>query len=180
MDYSSGDEEDIHEDTPSEDATSASTPLTSLFESPNENLSINVNKCFMERTTEVTSPSKPTSNTKNNLVGDLESLKIKEEIVAMDVVISNLQGETKKHVETLLGELAQANDILNLKERFEREPADEIGSLSQALEEEQEPREALEESLSSLEETHNEALSNLTKERDYAIALYNMLKKGKG
>jgi hypothetical protein len=76
-DYSSRDEEHIHEDTSSEEATSASTPLTSLFECPNENLSINVNKCFMFRTTMVAPPSKPISNISDNLVGDLERLKIK-------------------------------------------------------------------------------------------------------
>jgi hypothetical protein len=34
-----------------------------------------------------------------------------------------------------MGELGQTNDLLSLKERFERENVDEIGSLSQALEE---------------------------------------------
>jgi hypothetical protein len=76
MEYSVGDEEDVHEETSIEEATSASTSLTSLFESPNDNLSIDVNKCLMARGTEVTPPSKPISKT-NNLMGDLDSLKIK-------------------------------------------------------------------------------------------------------
>ena len=92
IDHSFGDEEDAHEDTSSEEATSGSTPLTSLFDSPNENLSINVNKCFVAKTSEVTTPSKPTSKN-NDLVGDFESLKMKQEIVALDEFISNLQGE---------------------------------------------------------------------------------------
>jgi chromosome segregation ATPase len=132
----------------------------------------------MARGIEVTPPSKPISKT-NNLMGDLDSLKIKEEIVATYVFISNMQGETKKHVDTLLGELAHANDLLDLKERFERENADEISSLTQALEEEQELRVALEERLSSLEDEQNEIIRNLTKERDHAIALSTLLKKEK-
>jgi hypothetical protein len=174
----SGDEEDAHEDTLSEKASSASTPMTSLFKSPNEDLSFNLNKCLMAKTSEVTTSSKPSSKT---IVSecDLESLKIKREIIGLDEFISNLQGEPKKHVQVILDRLAHANDLLDLKERFERENADEIGALSQALGEEQELREALEEKLSSIEEIHNETLSNLTKERDHAIALSNVLKKEK-
>jgi chromosome segregation ATPase len=132
----------------------------------------------MAKTSEVTTPSKPTSKT-INLVSDVGSLKIKQEIVTLDEFISNMKGEAKKHVQTLVDELAHANDLLDLKERFERENGDEIGALSQALKEEQELREALEEKLSSIEEIHNETLSNLTKERDHAIALSNVLKKEK-
>ena len=131
----------------------------------------------MAKTSEVTISSKPTSKIIAS-ESDVESLKIKREIVSLDEFISNLQGEAKKHVQTLFDRLAHANDLLDLKERFERENADEIGALSQALEEEQELREALEEKLFSIEETQNETLSNLTKERDHAIALSNVLKKG--
>jgi hypothetical protein len=174
----SGDEEDAHEDTLSEKASSASTPMTSLFKSPNEDISFNLNKCLMAKTSEVTTSSKPNSKT---IVSecDVESLKIKREIISLDEFISNLQGEPKKHVQVILDRLAHANDLLDLKERFERENTDEIGALSQALGEEQELREALEEKLSSIEEIHNETLSNLTKERDHAIALSNVLKKEK-
>jgi len=61
----------------------------------------------------------------------------------------------------------------------EREAANEIASLTQALEEEQELRSTLEESVSGLEETHNIDIAKLTKDRDHAIATSNMLKKEK-
>ena len=114
-----GDEEDAHEDTLSEKATSASTPMTYLFESPNGNLSFNLNKCLMAKTSEVTTSSKPTCKT-IVLECDVESLKIKREIISLDEFISNFEGEPKKHVQVMLDRLAHAIDILDLKERFEK------------------------------------------------------------
>ena len=51
----------------------------------------------------------------------------------------------------------------------EREASNEIGALSQALEE----------SGSSSEESYNIAISNLTKEHDHALAMVKVLKKEK-
>ena len=136
--YSS--EEDEEEETTSEVAAIAttSTPSSSLFESPNENLSNNKEaKCFMAKTSEVSPSSKSIPKSKNNMMDNLESLKIKQEIVALDVFISNLQGEAKMHFETLLRQLGEAQDLIELKQGFVRENVNEIGSLSQALGEEQ-------------------------------------------
>ena len=91
--------------------------------------------------------------------------------------MSNVQGESKKHFEAILRQLAEANARLEEKGRIEREDAIEIASLNNALEEEQETRASLEEQLESIEESHNELNSQLIKERDRAIAKYKKLKK---
>ena len=54
--------------------------------------------------------------------------------------------------------------------------ADEISELKDALEEEQETRVSLEEKLESIEESHNEIISKLIKERDHVIAKNKVLK----
>jgi chromosome segregation ATPase len=71
------------------------------------------------------------------------------------------------------------HDTINEKEEFERLAADDIGSLSIELEEEQNLRASLEEKLLGLEESHNLNLSKLTKERDHALAMVKLLKKEK-
>jgi hypothetical protein len=76
-------------------------------------------------------------------------------------------------------QLGEANNLIELKEGFERENADEISALSCALEEEQTLRTSLEESIIALNESHNLNVSKLVKERDHAIALSNLLKKEK-
>jgi hypothetical protein len=95
--YSSGEEE---EETKSEVAAIAiaSSSSSSLFKSPNENVSTSSARCLMAKANEVSSPSTPKGMSN---VDDPTSLKVKEEIVALDYFISNMQGETKKHVETL-------------------------------------------------------------------------------
>ena len=97
----------------------------------------------------------------------------------MDVFLTNMQGETKKHVEALMAQLGEAQDLLEEKERLEREAADEIASLTQAHEEEHNLRVTLEESVLNLEVSNNLNISKLTKERDHALALVNVLKKEK-
>ena len=53
---------------------------------------------------------------------DATSLKIKEKIVAFDHFITNMQGETKKHVEALMSQYGEAQECLRsrvrLKERM--------------------------------------------------------------
>jgi PHD/YefM family antitoxin component YafN of YafNO toxin-antitoxin module len=98
--YSSGDEEE--DESPSEVAgvaalATTSTPSTSLF---------------MAKATEVSSPSTSIPNPSKPMLSDLGSLKGKEEVVALDEFISNLQGETKRHFETLMGQLGQAQDFI--------------------------------------------------------------------
>jgi hypothetical protein len=90
-----------------------------------------------------------------------------------------MQGETKVHVEALLTQLGEAQDLLEEKERLEREAADEIASLTHAHEEEHNLRLTLEESVLNLEESNNLNISKLTKERDHALALVSVLKKEK-
>ncbi len=103
--YSTGDEESEDDDgTSSEVAAIAttSTSTSSLFDSPNENLhNKNVN-CFMARATEVSPSVSSSPNSINDDKDDATSLKIKEEIVALDYFLSNVQGESKKHFEAIL------------------------------------------------------------------------------
>src|SRR5664279_6619622 len=77
------------------------------------------------------------------------------------------RGLTIKALETSLEE----------KGRIEREDAEEKASLTITLEEEQEHRVSLEEELESIEESHNEITSNLTKERDHALVVAKDLKR---
>ena len=93
--------ESDEEETTSEVAAIAITSSTSsyLFESPNENVPIQSAKCLMVKATEV-SPSS-TSKTMNEM-DDLISLRIKEENVALDRFMTNLQGEAKKRFEALM------------------------------------------------------------------------------
>ena len=62
---------------------------------------------------------------------------------------------------------------------LEHEYADEIMELKDALEKEQETRVALEEKLKSIEESHNEIISKIIKERDHVLAKNKVLKKEK-
>ena len=131
----------------------------------------------MARASEV-SPSIPSSSiSMNDANDDATSLKIKEEYVAFDYFLSNLQGEGKKFFDDILRELAEANARLEEKGRIEREVAIDMASLENALEEEQETRVSLEEKLETIEESHNELNSKLIKERDRALAKYKKLKK---
>ena len=91
-------EEDVEPTTEVAALAIASTPSVSLFESPNENLSTNNASCFMAHITEVSStPPKAVPD-----IDDQTSLAINKELVAFDTFVANLQGETKKHVESLM------------------------------------------------------------------------------
>ena len=65
--------------------------------------------------------------------------------------------------------LEEQEETIDMLQTNEREAANEIGALSQALEE----------SGSSSEESYNIAISSLTKERDHALAMVKVLKKEK-
>jgi hypothetical protein len=78
-----------------------------------------------------------------------------------------------------MAQLGAAQELLEEKERLEREAANEIASLTQALEEEQNLRMSLEASVINLEVSNNAILSQLTKDRDNALALVGVLKKEK-
>ena len=150
--FSSGEEEDDDEDTSAVAAIATpSTTSTSLFESPNENHAINhIEKCLMGKSSEVSPSPTLIPKSRNTIVDDRDRTKTRDEIVGFDTFLANMQGETKKHVESLMSQLGGAHDLIALKEGFERENADEIGALYRALEEEQDLRIMLEETLSSL------------------------------
>jgi hypothetical protein len=76
-------------------------------------------------------------------------------------------------------QLGDAHDTIKEKEEFERLAADDIGSLSIELKEEQNLRAALEEKLLGLVESHNLKMSKVTKEHDHALAMVKLLKKEK-
>jgi hypothetical protein len=88
-----------------------------------------------------------------------------------------MQGETKRHVESLMNQLGEAQDLPEEKEGHERDAADEIASLSQALEEGQNLRITLEESVANLEVSHNLNISKLNKECDHALSMVKVLKR---
>jgi hypothetical protein len=110
---------------------------------------------------------------------DVSSLKIKKELVSYDEFIANMKGPTKVYFETLMCQIGDAHDTIKKNEELERLAADDIGSLSIELEEEQNLRVSLEEKLLGLKESHNLILSKLTKERDHALAMVKLLKKEK-
>ena len=173
--YPSGDKE---EDSPSEVvevaamAITKTTSPTSLFHAPNDNLHTVKDVCLMAKASEVSPITKP----KCTPTIDLDSLKVKIEVVSLDEFLTNMQGETKRHVESLMAQLGEAQDLIKDKEGHEREAADQIASLAQALEEEQILKAVVEESMANLQESYNLNISTLIKERDHALALVKVLK----
>jgi hypothetical protein len=128
---------------------------------------------------EVASPSKPTYSSNALSIDDATSITIKHEIVGLEDFLTNMQGDTKTHVEAFMAQLGAAQDLLEEKERLEREAANDIASLTQAIEEEQNLPMSLEASVINLEVSNNAILSQLTKDRDNALALVGVLKKEK-
>ena len=128
----------------------------------------------MAKHTEVSSPS---SSKTINEMNDLMSLRVKEENVALDRFLTNLRGEAKIRFESLLSDYGQIQEEIDEKERFEKEYANDIASLTLALEEEHELRVSLEEKLENLDESQNAIFSQIIKERDHAIAKYKLYKK---
>jgi hypothetical protein len=88
-----------------------------------------------------------------------------------------MQGPTKIYVEVLMYQLGEARYLIKEKEAFEREAADDIGSLSISLEEEKNASVSLKEKLLGLEGSHNLNTSKLTKERDHTLAMVKVLKR---
>ena len=129
--YTSGGEEEEEEEEDDEDddsssevaaiATTSST-TSSLFDSPNENLPKNVNY-LMARASEVSSSIPSIAKHNNDDMDDATSLKIKEEIMAFQFFMANLQGDNKKHFRAVMCQLAEANARLELVGKNEREGA---------------------------------------------------------
>ena len=150
-----------------------STPPPSLFESPNENRSINTARCLMAHVTEVSSSTPKTMHE----IDDKTSLVIKKELVASDTIVANLQGETKAYVESLLRQLDAAEEILDDKGKIEREDSltiaslnASIESLNASLEEESEYRTSLEERIESLDDKNDEIIAKIIKDREIGRA----------
>ena len=76
-----------------------------------------------------------------------------------------------------MSDYGRTQEELEEKERLEREYANDIASLTVALEEEHELRVSLEEKLENLDESQNAIFSQIIKERDHAIAKYKLYKK---
>jgi hypothetical protein len=180
--YTSGDEDvDDEEDATSNGLValaSLSTNSSSTSESPNEVIHVEEESCLMAKSSEVSSPNPSMPNISNDLGVDPASLKVKQEMLEFDDFISNLQGNTKKHVSSLMVRIAQLNDTLEKKCQIEREDSLEIHALKNALEECQETIASLEEKLESLEEPQDK-LNKLTKARDLARAKTKVLIKEK-
>jgi chromosome segregation ATPase len=117
-------------------------------------------------------------NISSDLGVDDASLKVKQEMLDFDDFILNLQGNTKKHVSSLMVRIAQQSDMLEKKGQIEREDSLEIHALKNALEESQETIASLEERLETLEEPQDK-INKLTKARDLARAKSKVLKKEK-
>ena len=174
--YPSDDSEEEEEPTREVAALAiVSTSSPSLFESPNENLTINNARCLMAHATEVSSSTPKTMHEMN----DNLSLVIKKELVAFDTYIANLQGEGKKYVESLMSQLGAAEELLETKSEIEREDSLTIASLKASLEEESEYRTTLEERLESLDDKNDEIIAKIIKDRDHAFAKYKVIKKEK-
>jgi hypothetical protein len=127
--------------------------------------------------TEVKSPSKPSSSTNALYIYDATSLTVKREIMGLDSFLTNMQGDTKTHVGALLSQLGAAQDLIEEKERLEREAANEIASLKEGLDDELNLRMSLEASVIVLEDTNKAIVSQLIKDRDHTLGLMGELKK---
>ena len=76
------------------------------------------------------------------------------------------------------GETIEALEAsLEEKGKIERDDAMEKASLEDALEEERETRASLDEKLENIEESQNEIIAKIIKERDHAHAKYKVMKK---
>ena len=103
-------------------------------------------------------------------VDDDTSLEIKQEIIAFDHFMTNLQGVGKKHFGSLMSRIGELEDVLELKGEIEREDAYEKVSLQSSLEDEQETNAHLQEQLETIMESHNSKIAKLTKDRDLYFA----------
>ena len=99
---------------------------------------------------------------------DDDSSSTNPEIIAFDKCLSMLEGDNKKYFGALMGQLAEAHDLLDLKGEIERSDANELAALKTALEEEQE-------TVASPEDEN----ASLTKNRDLVKAKLKLLKKDK-
>ncbi|KAK1610929.1 hypothetical protein QYE76_034602 [Lolium multiflorum] len=89
---------------------------------------------------------------------------------------SNKEGEGI-HVVALLAQLGVAQDLIEKREKLEREAAFELANLTEELDDERNLRMSLEASVIILEDKNEAIVSRLTKDRDHALELVGDLKK---
>jgi hypothetical protein len=146
--YPSGDDEEVGRATI---AIGQPTSSSSLFASANKSKRTNHNAtCLMAHATKVSPPLTPIIPKILSLMNCVEKSGDDDDINEMDIFMSTLHGETKALFEILLD---QYNEVLQINDKngehiFEleghaRDYADEIASLTQSLEEEQDLRVAL-------------------------------------
>jgi septal ring factor EnvC (AmiA/AmiB activator) len=82
--------------------------------------------------------------------------------------VSSVDGVHKLHFESLLSQYGKNLEKLDGQMRLKKEYAQDIASLKDSLEGEEEERATLEEKLDSIEESNNEVISKLIKEHDHA------------
>jgi hypothetical protein len=160
------------------------TSLLSLFASANESKRSNFKgTCLMAHATKVSPTFTPIILRSLSLMDCVDASNDKEEPNKFNMFMTTLHGETKACFEILLD---QYNESLELNDKNEehifeleghaREYADEIASLTQSLEVEQDLRMALEASKLGLEESHNLDIDRLKSDRYIAQSVGNELR----
>ena len=66
----------------------------------------------------------------------VKSLAVKCEAISLEDFLVNMKGDTRCHFESILDQLGEAQRLIEVKEGLERDAADEIAILSEALQEE--------------------------------------------
>ena len=135
----------------------------------------------MANATSVTTPSpKSIASTSPSLLDCVDNVENESQVTNdLDAWLAKLKGVTKLNVDALIKQLDEKEEIIDTLESQSDEFANEIASLSKALEEEQTRRSALEEKYASLDETYGIDMARLKKDNEHSIALANVLKKEK-
>jgi hypothetical protein len=145
------------------------TYSSSLFASANESKHTNYKgTCLMAHATKISPSLIPIIPRSLSLMDSVDSSDDKDEPNELDMFMSTLHGETKALFEILLDQYNESlqHNYKNEERIFEleghaREYADEIATLTQSLEVEQDLRMALEASKLGLEESHNLDIARL-------------------
>jgi hypothetical protein len=182
--YPSGDDESDGEEVGVAAITIAKpTSSSALFASANDSKRTNHNvTCLMAHATKVPPPLKPIIPKGLSLMDCVDKSDDNDEPNEMEIFMSKLHGETKVCFEILLD---RCNEALQLNDKNEErifeleghacEYADEIATLTQSLEEEQDLRMELEASKVGLEESHNLDIAKLQKDSNIDQSVANEL-----
>jgi hypothetical protein len=134
--------------------------------------------CLMARVSKVSPTLEPNTSCvdvdEDNDDQDDENIYEEEDIIRREgeIIYKALPNDMKvcSLLVKIVSSAIESQKIIEEKIRLKREYANDIGSLENALEEDQELRISLEEKLESIKESHNEIISKLTKEHDLALA----------